>query len=222
MQKFSLGGHMKRSTLQIILLSMFFTQSMHTMQTISFAQQASTLDSRLPNLHTALNKQGKDTASLIEYLDHLVQRHHSPDTWHLQDGARNFTRDLLQMLDTIAAEQHNQVSSTILLQGNPGSLPISLLAATLFWIGKNDVSIQVISENPIPSQRQLHRIIRTFLGTNDRCFIQQFKTIDDFTKASRKYLRQPNTLISFTGQPELLEKMLHNPLVFDYAGRTVR
>ena len=213
---------MKKSTLQGVLLGMLFMQATQSMQAASFTQQENALAERLPHLHAALHKRGKSTSSLIEYLDHLVQTHHAIDTWHLKDDTRDYIKNLLQIIDTIAAEYRNQTISTILLQGNPGSLPVALLAATLFAIGRQDVSIQIISTDRIPSHRQLHRMVRTFLATNDRCFIQQFDSINAFANTSSRYLRKPDTIISFTGQPELLATVLSKPHIFDYAGRAVQ
>lgn len=218
----SFGGNMKKSIFIVLVLSLCTLQSAKTVENASFAQQGATIDMQLPNLHRALIKQEKSTSSLIEFLEHLVTTHHTAKTWNLKDGARDFTRDLLQILNTIEGEQPDQTACTILLQGNPGTLPISLLAAGLFWMGKNDVSIQLISNDHIPSRSQLHKIIRTFLSKSDRCFVQQFDDIVSFTKASRSCLRIPNIVISFTGQPELLNTTLHHPLTFDYTNRTVK
>ena len=213
---------MKKVIFTSIVLSLCTLQSAQPREQASFTHNAATLAKQLPILHSTLTEKGKSITALIEFLEHVTKTHHATNTWNLKEGARYFTRDLLQMLDTIAGEQSGQQICTILLQGNPGTLPISLIAASLLWIGKKDVAITCISQDPIPSRRQLHKMIRTFLSKSDRCFVYQFHDVAPFAKASRSWQRMPNIVISFTGQPELLQPILRNPLVFDYTNRTVK
>ena len=201
---------------------MFFIHAAQSIQAASFIEQENVLANRLPHLHAALHNQGKHTSSLIEYLDHLVQTHHGSNTWHLKDDARDYIKNLLQIIDTITAEHRDQTTSTIVLQGNPGTLPIALLAASLITTGRHDVSIQIVSPDRIPSRRHLHGIIRTFLGKTDRCFVQQFTTADAFTAKCGRYLRKPDTIISFAGNPKDLARFCHQPLIFDYVAGVVQ
>lgn len=213
---------MKISPLKIMLMILCVMHASNTAQAQLVAEQAATFDHQLPHLHAALLAHGHTSDGLIEYLDHLVQKHHGPYTWELKEDTRVYTKNLLEILNTIAAEQPATTQSTILLQGNPGMLPIALLAAGLCRIGKNDVSIQIISKLPLQSRRHMHQIIRRFLGKNDRCFVQQFTTTDAFAAACRRYLRKPNIIISFAGQPTDLGGVLDQPLTFDYIAGVVQ
>lgn len=153
----------------------------------------------LPHLYTALRERNSTGMQLLEYFDHLVKTNQPTTTWHLAQTPQQFIGDLLQMLDTLAADKQASRQSMCLLNGNVGTLPVLLLTAGLFRIGKQDVDLQLIGNQSSAALKNLNHSVRNnILTQHDRFHINQKATADSFINASQRYIRQPNTLFLFS------------------------
>lgn len=180
----------------------------------------------LPNLYNALRARNTSGIQLLEYFDHLIKTNHASTTWHLAQNQQRFIGDLLQMLDTIAAEQRSSKSSTCLLHGDTGTLPVLLLTAGLFRIGKQDVDLQLVGNQTSKALNNLNYAVRdNILTRHDRFHINQASTVESFIKNSARNLRQPNTLFIFAedrGSEKIAEHFCQaKPRIFNCVKRTL-
>lgn len=176
----------------------------------------------LPNLYQALRQHNANGMGLIEYFDHLIQATDKNTTWALSLDQQHFMGDVLQILDTIASEQAGQTRATILIQGNPGTLPLLLLSAGLFKLGKQDIALQLVGDETHSAIRQFNRIIRHLVLTHDTRFhIKRFSSAAAFKQASQRNLRHATTVIIFDNKQEVSQLVPGKPLVFNFVKRIV-
>ncbi len=180
----------------------------------------------LPHLYNALRARNTNGIQLLEYFDHLIKTNHATTTWHLAQNQQRFIGDLLQTLDTIAAEQNTSKASTCFLHGDTGTLPALLLTAGLFRIGKQDVDLQLIGNQSAKAINNLNYAVRkNMLAHNDRFHVNQTNSVDNFIATSSRNLRHPNTLFIFAqddGSTKITEHFERSkPRIFNFVRRTL-
>lgn len=212
-----------------LLLPLSIVKSEHTQQLalphITIAKQNSVLRKHLPNLYAALHKRKSTGLEFIEFLERVAQDHQADTSWHLAQTQQQFIGELLQMLDTIVAQQGTENLYTCTLNGNAGTLPVLLLSAGLYRLGIQDLSFQLIGNEPRNTLKKLNKATRCVMATsNDRFHLQQVASIDDLIKTSAQHRRKSNTIISFTGNnSKILAARLNSnqSLILDYKKHTI-
>lgn len=179
----------------------------------------------LPNLYQTLKAQQTTGVQFVEYLEHLIKSTGNETTWRLAQDHEYFIGDLLQMLDTIAAEQRGKSTATCLINGTTGTLPALLLTAGLFKIGKHDIELQVLGNEPTINIDQLNTTIRKNLLTQqDRFHINQFGNSRKALAATAFYPRKADTVFLFSqeNKGQLIEQLSGaKARIFDYVNRTL-